>query len=248
MGLDLYVGSLTRYFARDWKTALEQLAEQGDLPEVRIVRPERPEGAEDVVTDPVQIRDAVLAWRRGLSAGLAAHLSSPLDWDEGAGTPYFTDKPAWDCYGALVLWAAYCEHPELSRPTGNPLCAANRTAGDWRGDPAYRRSVAEGFATRFGQLLRGAEVWLPARFDFTFDAQWVNGSALRFGSCAALAAQLDELNAVSWRAGPDDLARWRRNGADYGAPLETGARFAFSILRDLAGKATEHRLPLLLDY
>ena len=38
MGLDIYVGSLTRYFARDWKTILEQLAERGEIPEVRVVR------------------------------------------------------------------------------------------------------------------------------------------------------------------------------------------------------------------
>jgi len=28
---------------------------------------------------------------------------------------YATDKPAWDCYGALVLWAAYDELPTPSR-------------------------------------------------------------------------------------------------------------------------------------
>src|SRR5512139_2610382 len=99
MGLDIYVGSLTRYFARDWKTILEQLAERGEIPEVRVVRASEPK---DAIADPEQLRPTVLAWRQALSAGLAEHLSAPLDWDESATAPYFTDKPSWDCYGALL--------------------------------------------------------------------------------------------------------------------------------------------------
>jgi hypothetical protein len=59
---------------------------------------------------------------------------------------------------------------------------------------------------------------------------------------------LDDLNSRTWQATPDDLVRWRRDGADFGAPMEVGAQFAFAVARDLAGKANENRLPMLLDY
>jgi hypothetical protein len=245
MGLDVYVGSLTRYLARDWKTVIEQLAERGELPEVQIVRPQ---GGDVAVTDPEQIRPVVLAWRQGLSAGLGAHLSAPLDWDESDATPYFTDKPAWDCYGALLLWAAYAEHPELPRPAQNPLSGEGGSRGGWHADPAFRASTTRGFPTRFGQLLDDVEIWLPAPFDFTFEAEWITGRTCRFGSCTALLVQLDDLNAATWRAGADDVERWRREGAERGAPLEVGARFAWALLRNLAGEAATHRLPMLLDY
>lgn len=245
MGLDIYVGSLTRYFTHDWRTIVQQLAECGEGPDVQIIRPD---GADDAVTDPEEIRSAILAWRQGLSAGLAAHLAAPLDWDESGSTPYFTDKPAWDCYGALLLWAAYSEHGDLVKPLANPVCSPEGEMGDWHRDPAFQRSVAEGYRTRYGQLLHDVEVWLPAGYDFTFGAPWVTGDPRRFGACGALVSQLDDLNARTWRATPEDLVEWRRNGADHGAPLEVAAQFAFGLMRDLAGKATEGRLPMLLDY
>lgn len=245
MGLDIYVGSLTRYFTRDWETIIEQLAARGEIPQVQVIRSNDPK---DAVTDPEQVRSAVLGWRQGLSGGLAQHLASPLDWEESGPTPYFTDKPGWDSYGALLLWAAYSEHGDLRRPAANPLCLPDRKTGDWHGDPAYQRSVAEGFCTRYGQLLHDVEIWLPAGYDFTFGAPWVTGDSRRFGACGALASLLDDLNARTWRANETELAAWRRAGADFGAPLEIAAKFAYALVRDLAGKAAENRLPMLLDY
>lgn len=180
MGLDIYVGSLTRYLARDWKTIVQQLAERGEIPPLQMVRANEPK---DAISDPELTRPVVLAWRRNLSAGLVKNLASPLDWSEGATTPYFTDKPASDCYGALLLWAAYSEHEDLRRPAANPLCLPGRKTGDWHDDPAYQRSVAEGYRTRYGQLLHDVEIWLPADYSFTFGAQWVTGGARRFGAC-----------------------------------------------------------------
>lgn len=245
MGLDIYVGSLTRYFARDWKTIIQQAAERGQIPQVQVIRQNEPK---DAVTDPEQIRPAVLAWRQGLSTGLGQHLRSPLEWDESNASPYFTDKPAWNCYGALLLWAAYSEHQDLKRPMLNPLSLPGRRTGDWHSNPAYQRSVAEGFRTRYGQLLHDVEVWLPAEYEFTFKAQWVTGDDRWLGACGRLASELDDLNTRTWKATPAELDACRRDGADFEAPLEVAARFAFALVRGLAEKAVEHRLPMLLDY
>jgi hypothetical protein len=53
--------------------------------------------------------------------GLRESLTKPLDWNESQEAPYFTDKPTWDCYADLMLWAAYNEQPQLSRPIHHVL-------------------------------------------------------------------------------------------------------------------------------
>ena len=75
MGLDVYVGSLTRYYAGDWETIVQQTArEQGFSAE--IVRASEP--PEDAITDPDTIRELVEAWQRLLE----------LDWNESPEAPY----------------------------------------------------------------------------------------------------------------------------------------------------------------
>jgi len=56
------------------------------------------------------------------------------------------------------------------------------------------------------------------------------------------------INARTWRADGAMLAAWRRQGADYLAPLDVGARFAFAIFYDLSNAAADHRLVMKLDY
>jgi len=125
MGLDVYVGSLTRYYAGDWELIAQQVAREAGVP-LQIVRTNADPA--DAIRDPAIIGPVVNRWRDQLSASLSEHLSAPLDWNEEADQPYFTDKPAWDCYSGLMLWAAYSEHPELKRPDDN--------AEDFGHDPA----------------------------------------------------------------------------------------------------------------
>ena len=77
------------------------------------VRP--PDGEPQPRVDPTELEPLVGAWRESLNASLANHISGPLEWREGMAPPYFTDKPAWDGYSALLIWAAHEEHP------GSPL-------------------------------------------------------------------------------------------------------------------------------
>jgi len=116
MGLDIFVGSYTRYYAGDWETVVQRYGWQNGLPVEGVQRSHGP----DAVTDPEQIRPSIVAWRDQLSAGLGDNLDRPLDWDESASAPYFTDKPAWDGYAALLLWASYADHPDLKNPREHP--------------------------------------------------------------------------------------------------------------------------------
>jgi hypothetical protein len=237
MGLDVYVGSLTRYYAGDWETVVQRYGRETGM-KVEVIR--RPADPPDAIRDPEQIRPLVLQWRNSLNEGLGDNLESPLGWDEGPDSPYFTDKPAWDCYTSLLLWAAYEEHPEFKRPV--------EYVGDFSKDPAFVASTARDYNTRYPNLLRDVEVWLPGDFAFTFRGQNLLGKTATFGSSVYLLRQLRELNARTWKADEPLLQQWRRDGSEHQAPLEKGAWFAFSIMHSLAHEAVEHQLPMLLDY
>jgi len=236
MGLDVFVGPLTRYYTGNWETIVQQAAHAQGM-DVTVVRPEE---TADTVSDPIEIREIVVGWREGLSAALGAELHEPLDWVESNNEPYFTDKPAWDCYSSLVLWASYSEQPKLKLP--------RKPIEDWSEDPAYRASTAEGFDSRYKHLLRDVEFWLPADFEFTFRAPDPSGKEVGFGSSYALLRELDELNAATWQASEEQMERWVHDCPDHGTPIEPGARFAFAVFRRLARESAVHRMPMRLDY
>lgn len=180
-------------------------------------------------------------WRNGMATALKSHNVDDFDWREKRELPYFTDKPAWDCYGHLLLWAAYSERPEVQRPT--------EFMKNWDKDPVYLASTKQGSGSKYPQLLSNVEWWLPAKINFTFRAPSVNGKQIMMGSSYALLNELRELNANTWKADDKQISSWRSAGCpDHGSPLEQGACFAFAVMYELSKEAIEHRLPMLLDY
>lgn len=96
MALDVYVGSLTRYYGG----AGNQIAAFAKSPE--------------------RLHPAILAWRSALTERLGTNIPAPLNWDETPAAPHFTGRPGWDGWAALVLWAAHAEHPLAGRPDTLP--------------------------------------------------------------------------------------------------------------------------------
>jgi hypothetical protein len=235
MALDIYVGSLTRYYAGDWETIIQKHARETGMEVVS------PEPAVDAIRDPEEIRPIVAEWRQGLAATLKESITDPFDWDESADVPYFTDQVGRQALWSLRLWAAYAEHPDLKRPTAHVADAA--------ADPAYLRSNNPEGTSAYSHVIRDLEIWLPWDFAFTFRAVTPAGGAkVGLGSVPVLRRQLAELNSKTWRASSEaTLASWRQAGAEPEAPLEVGARFAFSVLYQLAALAEKRRLLLKLD-
>ena len=63
MGLDIYVGALSRYYSGSWETIIQQIShEQGT--EVQVVRSNESQSAS---TNQVEIYNLILSWRRKLS-------------------------------------------------------------------------------------------------------------------------------------------------------------------------------------
>ena len=165
MGLDVYVGSLTRYYVESSADVVERIARHQGM------AVSDGQDAEEV------IRAAVAGWRDGLSRWLGDRLDGPLDWDESGPAPCFTDKPGWDGYGGTLLLAAHDEHPELPAPA--------QVSADWPDDPAYQAASAPGAGSRYHQLLT-QELWLPCRFAFTVRTQDITGEEVELGSSVAL--------------------------------------------------------------
>lgn len=236
MALDIFVGSLARYHAGEWETVGEKAARE----RTRSNPLARPRGPSELVGDPGRIAAAVMAWRSALAAQLGHRIDEPFDWEEALDTPWFTARPGWDGFGALMLWAAYAEHPGRRRPEMLPE--------QWDGDPVYLRANDEGFRSRYAQLVRPVELWLPVPFDFTFEEVTVDGRRTILGSLIALRRQLAELNEATWEASAQTIAGWAREVPASDAPLEARARYAFAIVSDLVQWAVARRLPMKLDY
>jgi hypothetical protein len=241
MGLDVYVGPLTRYYRGDWENAGERAARERASGTAGGRRPVPSKVlSKDKVRDRERIRLAVLTWREILRDSLGTNVRGPLEWDESEDASYFTGRPGWDGFGSLVLWAAYAEHPMLRLPASLPE--------EWDNDPALVRSNAEGFRSRYSHLVRNVELWLPIAFPFTFEGEDVDRRRVVFGSATTLARQLADLNAATWKVGTAEAAAWAKRRPDDGAALEINARYAFAVMTDLAAKAVEHRLPMKLDF
>lgn len=185
-------------------------------------------------------RNAVLAWRDGLSRRLVDRLPVPLDWDETDQAPGFSGRPGWHGLAALVLWAAYAEHPAVRPPT--------RLPEELDSDPILQRTKADGFRSRYAHLVRNVELWLPQAFDFIVEGEDVDGRRVVMGSAAMLRRQLEDLNGATWKARPRSIAGWAGRDLPDTASVEENARYAFAVLLGLADRAVEHRLPMKVGY
>ena len=236
MGLDIYVGSFTRYYCEDWQLITQQV--HGE--EVIVVRLGDSQGDAPPTRD--EVFPSVIAWREALNRSKDFR----LDWEEDPTGPYFTDKPTWDAYGSLMLWHAYAAYPKMKRPQG--------FVDDWSSDPAFRACTRKGWLgtknpfAAFGQLVLGCEWWLPCQLPGVLRINDVGGEEKQVGSSFDLLKQLDDLNAQTWRADVKQLQEWAAAGVDFQAPMELGARYALAVFHHLAQKAIENRLPMVLDY
>jgi AcrR family transcriptional regulator len=88
LGLDIYVGSFTRYYSGEWELVAARVARELGAT-FAVVRQHNPP---DAIRDPEEIRSIVLEWRKGLAESLASHLPEPLDWDESPDAPYFKNS------------------------------------------------------------------------------------------------------------------------------------------------------------
>lgn len=238
MAVDVYVGALSRYYSGRWENVAERWAREHQLA-YKVVRPgEGLEGAEGA--DPETIRAAVVDWREVMVEGLGQHLNEPLDWEESAEAPYFTDRPHWDGYAGLLLLAALEENPDVDPPESVPA--------EWAQHEALLRSRAQDYGETEYLHVLAPELWLPCEFPFSFQFIDLAGHTLYIGSTPRLLEQLRALNERTFKGTEEQRLEWRSKCPKPGAPFADAARFGLAVFMDLAEQSIAHRLPIKLDY
>lgn len=245
MGLDLYAGPVSRYVAGDWKTIIQQAGEAAGTP-VIVMRQNEPS---DRVTDTNEVASTVASWRLALLRSLGLN----EEWDEEASGDYYTDKPDWDGYGAVVLMAAFDEQPTLApgskvrRLLGSSLVPAvmPRQFPD-----AQAFKVASQSPTRYPTLLSGAEWCLPlVGGPAVFRAPAPNGNPTTMGHVSRLADELDLLNQRTLRLSAADMESARQAGPpEPGSSVDATAPFGLSVLMAVVAFAANHRATWIMDY
>lgn len=258
MGLDLYAGTLTRYYSGNWKTAVQTWAEANGV-EFHKATPEG-EYIEEDPPDAAEVQLAVEAWRDQLVSVLknsGAEAMKP--WLEDNEKDYFTDKPDWDAFGAMLLTAACRTYDE-------PVPSSISKGWDFGEHPLIVRLGND--EERVWSLFRGAALWIPSKDSFMFEAPLVSGDSALIGTTAGLKRELERLNQMHWNAEESEILTWSEtegypaaismdsNGRILGKEnaesdeyeVESLAKFAFSIFWRAARFAEENDVAVVLDY
>ena len=195
MALDVYVGSLTRYYAGDWesvgdRTAREAGKQSGSARRAPVGDAEGPRAHPG--------GGARLA-RDARPSRSAPHLAEPLDWSEDAEAPWFTGRPGWDGFGSLVLWAAYAEQPALRRPASLARGMGRRSRA---GAQQRRRASARATPTSCAMSSCGCPALSTSPSRARMSTAGASSSARRRRS----RRQLGELNAATWKTDAEIVA------------------------------------------
>lgn len=235
MAFDLYVGTFTRFYRREWENIAQRHARETGTRYTMVYAGGEPEPP----PPPDEIRGIIGQWRDAINQQIGGHLDRPLAWDESDSMRYFTDRPAWQGYGALILWAAYAAQPQMKRPL--------KVNEDWAGDPAFDATYNAPRLGPFGNLVRG-NLWIPGDFKFTFNFINPVHEEVMIGSTTGLLESLNALNEATFKGSASDIAQWRRGDDADTDELEPVARFGFSIFHSLTVSAVEHGLPIIQSF
>jgi len=236
VGLDIYAGPVSRYAGAGWQTIVQQAGAAAGMP-VITVRP----GESLSEVQPVE------RWK----AAIMRQLGVNEDWDDRPNGEYYTDKPGWEGYGAVVLLAAYDEHPELAPGAKVKRLFGSRAVGavapDQFGEAeAYKAAVES--PVRYPTLLR-AEWCLPiSGGPALFAAPTPTGKQVTMGHVDRLMGELTLLNERTLKLSPADMEAARQAGPTDPGSLEGMVRFGLSVVMPTAEFAAKNRVAWIMDY
>ena len=255
MGLDLYAGTLTRYYARNWKSTVQQWAEANGYTFNRMGSDGPME--QEQKPDPAEVQAAMEGWQDSLLAALKAGGTQCPPWPENNEAPYYTDKPDWDAYHALLL-AAACKTAGQEVPA---------TVDKGLGEGFWERPVVKEAAESWkGALFAGAELWLPFPESFYFRCPNPLGNEVVIGTTAWLEKDLARINDLLWQAGEEEILGWQyTEGYPADAQISPDgklcrvaenarydtlslAKLAYSLFWQAARFSRENQAPIVLDY
>ncbi len=203
MGLDIYAGTLTRDYSHNWKTVVQQWAEENGYSFNRITPDGEP--ADDGRNCPrLRFRRR---WRTGGIRSWPPFLSraspptppgrrimrSPTTPTSRTGTP-----------SALCCW-----WPPAIRTTSR--CPPPwRRAGTLGSTPLVARLASD--EERVWSLFRGTTWWLPLEAPLLFQGPLPTDDPTLIATLGGLRKELEKLNHLAWQADEDTILGWARHG------------------------------------
>lgn len=209
---------------------------------------------------PAEIQAAVEDWRDQILAAISQpNQPHYTPWPEDNERPYYTDKPDWDAFGAMLLVAACHTYEE---PV--PLTVEK----DWifGEHPLVARLASD--EERVWSLFRGATWWLPLSDSFLFQGSLPTDDTAAIATLGGLRKELEKLNQLAWQADEDTILGWAdTEGYPVDGTVDSDgqyskadipehtqydtqslAKFAFSMFWRAMRFAEEQQVPILLDY
>lgn len=256
MGMDLYAGTLTRYYAHNWKTETQQWAEDNGFGYQKI----SPDLESEEETSPEAIRQAVETWRDNLLSAIREYGSLVGSWQEDNEHPYLTNKPDWPAFEALLLYAA-------CKCLGEPLPEKFGKEAQFEDFEISKRTYKN--PKLQWSLFNGAVCWLPLDVGFVITADMPAGNEAIISTTWCLLKELEKINSYDWNADETTINRWYEDDGyetkdskltkltDNVSMMESEsgfydteslARFAFARFYRAAKFAQENRVPVLMDF
>lgn len=232
MAFDIYAGTFTRFYTREWENVVQRQARLDGTQYTMIYADgdEGPPSKEEVSSE-------VAAWRDEINEALAEHKLGPIEWAEDDSQPYFTDRPGWEGYSGLQLWAAYAERQGSKPPYALPR--------SWAEDAVWDAVMSNEAEIHFRTILQ-ATVWLPGDFEFVFKFAGLTEDEVMIASTGRLAAQLRELGErqLNWQK-PPLLEKFRTTKS---IPLQEAAEWGRSSFLSVVDEAVKARVPFMLSF
>lgn len=230
MLIELYVGTLTRYYAEQWHNGHTRAGNPS--PFTGTPNP-------NTVNDPVELQGIIAGWIADASARLKEHLPEPLAWQEGMGPEYRVAELGFPGYGGAIMLAAYTATGYTPRPTA--------FQPNWNKDPAIEILNADERKKPLWEIIN-CNIWMPGRFDFGIGMKDPAGMPIRAGSLDTLWAALQHLNEVNWNAAPSEIETWAGEKLDSSVDFDTQARAGYAAFHGMCRFARERRLPMKLHF
>lgn len=184
-----------------------------------------------------EVQQLIESWQQELSATVqqVQCIDEPITWSEAATEPYFTIPLEVERYAALVLLAAYTELPKSKFGWSSKL--PTELHRDWFNDAQLRRALESDTPRTFSHLYR-PDLWLPVPLRIPVKTPGPTGQTIICGSSQILQQQLNDLASAASPTFDRQLATENA--------LVGYARSGLQLLRHMASKSIQHRLPMLL--
>jgi len=218
--LDLYCGTLTRYYTKNWRNESQKNA---DLVGVKFAGEEETQAN---MPPQEKVTMAIMQWRNNLEDALKSNSKDKdklperlFDWNEDSDIDYMTLRPDWDGFGALKLWALHTEQnlPLIKKIPANKEVVHDdgghymerQTSWKWYEEEAYMKARKPGYKTKFPVLIQSISMFVPSKLLFAISGNSPIGNNIVISTVQALLMDLNRLNEMTWKATREEILSWK---------------------------------------